>query len=194
MIRNFFAYPEIPIRHLLVPNGTKSEHQQKMLISYAYTILRLSPSTLALVRCHGFHEPKNQKHAGCITYSMSHMDSLIVPFGYLPWPTCYPGRLTCPMSLVAVYQCRRLSNWLEVRLFTSSVINGIDSPRMEFTGIRYFMNSDIILSYSWRHLQVLILIWCWALSSQPAWEKSNISLQYKDCKSRADRLLTLHWK
>ena len=77
-------------------------------------------------------------HICCIA---SNMDSSIAPFGRLPWPTCYTGEPNCPMLLVAVYQ---LSNWLEVWVFLQSVINGIDSPRMELQGIRYFTNSDIM--------------------------------------------------
>ena len=34
---DLFGYPEIPIRHLSVPIGSKSGHQQKMLILYVYT-------------------------------------------------------------------------------------------------------------------------------------------------------------
>jgi len=83
-------------------------------------------------------------HICCIASNMSYMDSSIVPFGHLLWPTCYSGEPNCPMLLVAVYQYRKLSNWLEVWVFLQSVINGIDPPRMELQGIRYFTNSDIM--------------------------------------------------
>ena len=56
----FFGYPETPIRRLLVPIGTKSEHQQKMLISYVYTdpaIVNSDTCSLSWLPRAGIQEP-----------------------------------------------------------------------------------------------------------------------------------------